>query len=336
VTIFVTGATGNVGPALLESLQGHRVIALARGTVADGFAAKWVTGALDDLPWALAEEVDVIIHAAADTRFRAPLADLRQTNVVGTAAMLEFARRCPRLRRFIHISTVCVSGTNTGEIPELRRDSAPEFLNAYEQTKWEAEQLVFASGLPADVVRLPTIAGSEIDGSTVRLGALHHAVHWLWRGLIPMLPGNPDTTVDVISSEHAARVIRAVLDTPAGPERVVHAAAGRHSPSLSELLDCTFERFAFANTAWKRGVIARPAVADAKTWHLFARAAEQSGDALYRRVLDDAQSFLPGLLHARRYRTDFSDAHVSTPDWREVVTLAVDHLIHTNWHQAHA
>ena len=44
----------------------------------------------------------------------APLAELRQTNVTGTAALLEFARQCPRLRRFIHLSTTCVAGDRCG------------------------------------------------------------------------------------------------------------------------------------------------------------------------------------------------------------------------------
>ncbi len=66
------------------------------------------------------------------------------------------------------------------------------------------EELVLDSGL-AEIVRLSIVAGSEKDGSVRRTGGLHHALFWLWKGLIPMMPGAPETSLDLISD----RVCRA-------------------------------------------------------------------------------------------------------------------------------
>jgi thioester reductase-like protein len=52
-------------------------------------------GDFEHLPESIASEVEVIVHGAASTAFRAPIEDLRRTNVEGTSRMLEFAKTCP-------------------------------------------------------------------------------------------------------------------------------------------------------------------------------------------------------------------------------------------------
>lgn len=333
--ILLTGFTGNVGGPIAEALSQHHVLALVRNAPASPPPAhvELVRGSLEDLPTSRVGEIEAIIHAAADTSFRAPLETLRKTNVEGTRTLLEFATQCPRLERFVHLSTVCVSGKLTGNIPEAPCVPAPDFLNAYEHSKWEAESLVLAANLPAEIVRLSVVAGREEDGSVARLGAMHHAVFWLSRGLIPMLPGSPDTPIDLVSAEYVAQVITSLLVSPVQSGRVVHAAAGRLAAPLQGLLDTIFGVFAENDPAWARGAIERPVLVDSRTWNLFSAAAQRSGDALYQRVVADAQTFLPGLLHPRTYATSIAETS-SAPDWRRVVELTVRHLVKTNWHRA--
>jgi nucleoside-diphosphate-sugar epimerase len=120
--------------------------------------------------------------------------------------------------------------------PEAPLTKAPRFVNAYEQSKWEAEQVVFASALPVEIARLSIVAGSERDGSVRRPGALHHTLYWLYKGLIPMLPGQVDSPVDLISTEFAAAAVAALIAADASPGRVVHiswAATRRSSQNFS-------------------------------------------------------------------------------------------------------
>lgn len=331
MNIFLTGYTGNIGHAVALELHGHRVHALVRdpAKAPELPHVKLVQGDLDNLPSDLAGEIEVIIHSAADTTFAGSLYDLRRTNTEGTARVLEFARSCPKLRKLVHLSTTCVCGIQSGEIPEERLPRPEAFVNAYEQSKWEAEELVLDAGLPAEIVRLSIVAGSEKDGSVRRTGGLHHALFWLWKGLIPMMPGAPETPLDLISTEYAARVVAACAMSAAEPGRILHASAGAASPQLGDLLECAGMIFAAKSSAWRQGSITPPMIVDAHTFALFEQTVEQSGDALFRRVCRDSKSFLPGLLHSRRYcnakgRALAGDAH---GDWRRLAELVTCHVI---------
>lgn len=331
MNILLTGYTGNLGGSIAECLQNHRVLALVREPDKAAILphVQLIEGSLKDLPDAYCGRIDAIIHAAADTSFRASSSTLDKTNTEGTANLLEFASRCPGIQRFLHVSTVCVSGCTTGLISETALSPAPAFVNEYERTKWNAEQLVMSSSLPWDIVRPSIVLGAETDGRVPRLGAIHQTIYWLWRGLIPLMPGQADTPVDIISIEHAARTIAQVIEDRLPSRRIVHAASDRWAPTLGELLDAVFTIFAGHSPAWKRGAIERPVLSDAKTWSLFRSAVKNSGDAVFSRILSDAQTFLPGLLHPRVYVTS-REAFIG---WRGLIKNVVTQLVATDWYR---
>ena len=110
----------------------------------------------------LRASVDILLHAAATTGFTSPLETARNTNVVATRNVLAFAERATALSRVAHVSTAFVAGRRTGRIlePDLEHDLG--FQNTYQQSKYEAEQLVRSYGdrLPVVVYR-PSIV---LDG----------------------------------------------------------------------------------------------------------------------------------------------------------------------------
>ena len=331
MNILLTGYTGNLGSEIARQLRAHRIFALVRnsGTAPALPNVTPVHGTLDKLPEQMRAQIDLIIHAAACTAFRAPLAELRRVNAEGTRALLEFAAACPRLRRFIHLSTTCVAGDREGVIAEVPIQPAPDFVNAYEQSKWEAENVVLGSSLPVEIIRLAIVAGSEEDGSVRRPGALHHTLHWLYHGLVPMMPAAPDSRVDLISTEFAGRAVASLLDAPAQHGRIVHATAGAAAPRLGELLDHLMGIFVRTHRGWMRGSIARPDIVDAATFALFEASVRQSGDALFRRVCDDARSFLPGLLHPRVFAASLVAAPLM--DWRTLAERVFTWLLSHDW-----
>jgi nucleoside-diphosphate-sugar epimerase len=332
VNVLLTGYTGNLGPAIAEALSDYHVCALVRDVARAPVVRRveLVEGSLEEIPGAVAHDVEVIVHAAASTAFRAPIDELRRVNVAGTARMLAFACRCPRLQRFLHISTVCVAGKRGGLIEEASLTERPNFVNGYEQSKWEAEQLVLAAELPVEIVRVAIVAGSECDGSVRRPGALHHALRWLQRGLIPMMPGTPETPVDLVSNEFVADVIAALLREPLRAGRIVHASAGDFAPTLRELIDHFAALFTSEHRGWATGAIVPPDIVDAETYALFEHSVAQSGDALFRRVCDDAQSFLPMLLHPRTCATSVAATRHSV-DWKILCERVLAWLIATDW-----
>ena len=199
-SVLLTGASGALGPHLLFELlrcngvervfvllrrsrqplqhrvdQLHQAIRILAAGAEDDLLVSWdrvVPIAVDIRQTDLAIEgdasdrlrtVDTIIHAAANTCFTAPPSDLFDVNVVGTRNLLAFARRCPRLQQFIFVSTTCVAGTRTGVIAERLDEAPPAFVNEYERTKWQAEQLVAKAEIPARIVRLSHLSGRPPD-----------------------------------------------------------------------------------------------------------------------------------------------------------------------------
>lgn len=53
----------------------------------------------------LKEEIDIVIHAAADVRFNEPLYDLILCNLYGTRELLELSKQMRRLKVFVYMST---------------------------------------------------------------------------------------------------------------------------------------------------------------------------------------------------------------------------------------
>jgi hypothetical protein len=145
-----------------------------------------------------------------------------------------------------------------------------------------------------------------------------------------MMPGTPDTRVDLISTEFAAGVVGALINTPAQPGRIMHATMGESAPRLGELLDFLVTHFAEHHRGWARGSVARPDIVDATTFGLFEEAARQSGDAIFRRVCEDARLFLPGLLYPRTLALSLA-SEVSPVAWRVLAERVFTWLHSHEW-----
>jgi nucleoside-diphosphate-sugar epimerase len=332
MSAIVTGATGHLGPHLVAELlrldafehiyvvarrSGHsaeaRVRAMERiarsrlevrgdpanrGTVVAIDAASFESGSPSTRR--LREEATVVVHAAADTRFTAEYEALHEANVVSTRLMCRFAATCRRLRQFLFVSTACVAGRRTGSIAEEVADDAAGFANGYEHTKWQAERVVTGSQLPSRIARLTTCVGSHEDGYVNRLGAVHHLLRWMSRGLVPMVPGDESTPVDLISTDVAAAwLARAAARPPVGVE-VCHVARGTDAIRLGDLLDALTE---LLNDNDRRR-IQRPMIVDQKAFHAFNVMVRVSGDALFARVQASAAAVLPSLVYPKVFATE--------------------------------
>jgi hypothetical protein len=147
-----------------------------------------------------------------------------------------------------------------------------------------------------------------------------------------MIPGTPESRVDLISTEFAAGVIAATISLPASPRRIVHASSGTRAPRLAELLDDLSAFFADHHRGWSSGAMSTPDIVDRETFGLFEKSVEQSGDLLFRRVCDDARSFLPILLYPRTMGTSLAES-VPMTDWRTLARRVTGRLIATDWNR---
>jgi NADH dehydrogenase len=148
--VFVTGASGFVGSAILRELsrRAFAVTALARRKNPPQIAGdiRQVHGDLSQsavLDEAL-RDCDAVIHLVGIIlEDPARGVTFQQVHVEGTRSIVEAARRAG-VKRYIHMSSL---GTRAGARSE------------YHKTKWRAEQLVRASGLDWTIIRPSMIHG---------------------------------------------------------------------------------------------------------------------------------------------------------------------------------
>lgn len=191
----------------------------------------------------LARSVDEIVHGAAAVSFDLDLEQARAINVHGTREMLELAALCNRhggLRRVTYISTAYVAGLHRGRFCEDDLDVGQRFRNAYEQSKFESEQLMRedhnARGLPITVVRPSIIVGDSATGWTASFNVLYWPTRALARGSYPVLPARRSSPVDVVSVDYVADAIYALAASDDGAHNTYHLTSARAATSIGELL----------------------------------------------------------------------------------------------------
>jgi dihydroflavonol-4-reductase len=152
MTVFVTGASGFVGAAVVRALlaRGEEVRALVRpgrpGSNLDNITVDHVTGDLRDVT-AFAAQLrgcTALYHVAADYRLwaRNPK-DLYDTNVDGTQNLIRIAAEAG-VARIVYTSSVAVLGLNANGTPsnEDTPVALTDMVGHYKRSKFLAEQAV--------------------------------------------------------------------------------------------------------------------------------------------------------------------------------------------------
>lgn len=91
--------------ALFKSLAKQQPDYMQRVQVVEGDTRDLDVGLSNEAQAELCENVDIILHAAADVRFDNTLLELSLVNLRGTREMLRLAERCKKLQIFAYIST---------------------------------------------------------------------------------------------------------------------------------------------------------------------------------------------------------------------------------------
>jgi thioester reductase-like protein len=195
----------------------------------------------------IAERVDHIIHSAASVSFALPLDEARAINVEGTRRVLQLAELALErggLERYCQVSTAYVSGTHIGRFGEHELDVGQQFRNTYEQSKYEAEQLVRShDDLPAIIVRPSIVVGDRRSGWTAAFNVLYWPLRAFARGLYPAVPAIPSAPVDVVSIDYVADAIYDLSTGPGGIGGTYHLTAGAHASSIAELAELASRYF---------------------------------------------------------------------------------------------
>jgi len=206
--ILITGGTGFVGRHIVARLvrHGEPVRVLAR-SAAGVPGVEMVLGDVTDLDSVLAaaKGCSAVIHLVGIIR-ETPGVTFRAVHVEGTLTVVEACQRAG-IARLLHMSAL---------------GSRPDARSHYHQTKWEAEELVRASGLRATIFR-PSVMFGVGNGFLPEMRGLLH------RGPVIPIIGSGKALLQPIWVEDTASGFVGALSRPetagqaydlGGPERM--------------------------------------------------------------------------------------------------------------------
>ena len=263
--VLITGAAGLIGRELCGVLAGrghgvvallHRATTLARndgrplpsapmdgpprgGCVATirGDVREPGFGLPPDSVAALADGLDLVIHAAAVTGFDLAPELYRQVNVAGTAHALAVAEQAGgRPIPFLQVSTAFVCGARSGTVPEAMPETAASdgpFANGYEASKAAAERLVLAAarrGLMAVIARPSIVVGAHGDGAIGAFGNIYQLIRLVTGGLIRMLPAAAAATLDLVPIDHVVEGLADIAERMPQAAGIIHLVSGQPVP----------------------------------------------------------------------------------------------------------
>jgi thioester reductase-like protein len=188
----------------------------------------------------LTETVSHIIHCGAVVRFDLPLHETRRINTDGTRTTLELAARCERLRRYDYVSTAYVAGCRTGVIREDELLPGHAYNNSYEQSKFEAEELVTSASarLPVAVYRPSIVVCDARSGDLPPNGAFTRLLKAYAAGEVACLPGKPDVGLDLVTADFVAAAMHALGRDDNTIGRRFHLCAGTDNlTTMEEIID---------------------------------------------------------------------------------------------------
>ncbi len=219
-TIFFTGFPGFLGAELLPRLLRRAPDVRARCLVQPKFAelarkrAAEIGGATrieiveGDITQPLnlrGDDVVEIYHLAAIYDLAVRRDPAMRVNVDGTRNVLDFAARCPSLRRVHYVSTCYVSGRYPGLFRETDLEKGQAFQNYYEETKYLAElevQKRMRDGLPATIYRPAITVGDSVTGATQKYDGPYFVIQWILRqprlAVLPMVIGSKRLHLNVV------------------------------------------------------------------------------------------------------------------------------------------
>lgn len=280
-----------------------------------------------------------IIHAAATTRFDLPIEKARAINVLGTEHVLQLAEVCSNLQQIGLASTVFVAGKRTGMIKEEELTHQEGFVNTYEQSKYEMEQLAhtYYGKLPVAIYRFSTILGNSKTGYVRHFTAPHHALRLMYLGLASMIPGKPDYSVDLIPSDVAGEIFFRLFQEHFSEQKTYHIVAGEQkSYQLQQLIDQTYLLLGQMNPTWAAKNYPKPSITNSQAFDLFLESARQAGNPMIVAVLTALSHFahqlgLPKTFSCENTRIKLPEYDKLMPEINQYYDKVVAYCLKTNW-----
>ena len=218
----------------------------ARVTVMEGEASSIDFGLAAEQYAGLARTITRVHHLAVEFSPAADATAAEQLNVGGARELIEFARRCERLRRIVFYSTAMVSGTRTGVVLEDELQAGQRFRCPAELTLARAERMLRhqQGHVPFTVVRPTHIVGDSRTGEVDHLGGIYALIALLvsYPAELPApLPTLGDAPLHLVPVDYVVEAAYELGQLDAAASRTFHLTED-DPPTAREAFELLAER----------------------------------------------------------------------------------------------
>lgn len=271
-SLFITGATGNLGRELIRLLlqkTDYRLLLLVRPKSPDShesriekiLAKMGINGhskerirvfsgdvsndrlGLSERDWnEIVRETDEFYHVAALTNLGAHWQEAEKINLKGTLNVLELTRAAfkeEKLSRYFHFSTAYVAGSLTPTHAfEDTLPTNPVFANAYEETKFLAEKKVrdeAAKGLPVTIFRPSIVVGDSQEGAVTDFNVIYPFLRLFAHGLLKKIPSRLENSFNIVPIDFVVEASLAIAGRNDSLGKTYHLVT-ENPPTLEMLL----------------------------------------------------------------------------------------------------
>jgi nucleoside-diphosphate-sugar epimerase len=264
--VLVTGATGLVGAAVRVALEEHgwtSVTGVSRHGAPGARVVAWNIGAEAPPPALRRVDWNVVINAAADTRWTQQPGEALRANVASVEALSELVSPTTHV---VHVSTAYAIGRGACGSPA----ALEHYRNAYEWSKAQAEQRARELFPSLTIVRPPLIIGRRTDGRAARFSGMYTLLRGVALSSVPAVVAVPDAYFDVIPVDDLATLIVRVAATRdhAGGD-VITLAGGDEALSVESALQLILDAFNTWREARALDLLAAPRLVSPESWSRF-------------------------------------------------------------------
>ncbi len=189
----------------------------------------------------LVNDTSYVIHAAANTTPNLQLEELEKINVVGSANIMELAKKIQNdhgLKRLSHISTAFVAGRRDESISENDLTDKYGFSSLYEKTKYQSELLMndARNVLPISIFRPSLVVGDSKTGAIRTFNTVYYMIKLYMTGHLRLAPASPALKINIVPVDYVAdSVVKLTFDDKASGLTFHLTSPADKTPTASEL-----------------------------------------------------------------------------------------------------